>query len=330
MSFTGRVSTYLAVAAIALIVAVELDVFTPVRMNHSFAVFFVVIATMAAAGVWAVVQWLSDLYLGTRLLLNGRPEHVVEAGLMWDFVAATVAGIGAGVVFAYYVRRQAGTSRVPEEASLTAGVRDRYGIARRHSNGSREVSTGSHRPIAVGIERGNVGIIVNAGVAILVTLLPAILERDYRIPMDAGLTLWISSAAFLHALGTVGFPGSEDHFYAGSGGGTISRTRCRRRSSRPPATRPSARSTSTRRHLVPPRFMFVFILLFVLAFGVFWEVIEFAISGVASLAGTASVLTQYGLDDTLLTSCSTPSAASSSPSGGPHTSLTWSVTSRHC
>lgn len=57
--FTGRVSTYLAVAAVALIVAVELDVFTPVRMNYSFAIVFVVIATMAAAGVWAVVQWLS-------------------------------------------------------------------------------------------------------------------------------------------------------------------------------------------------------------------------------------------------------------------------------
>jgi len=121
VTFTGRVSTYLAVAAIALIVAVELDVFTPVRMNHSFAVFFVVIATMAAAGVWAVVQWLSDLYLGTRLLLNGRPEHVVEAGLMWDFVAATVAGLVAGLLFEYYFRRRAGSrERLPEEVAEMA------------------------------------------------------------------------------------------------------------------------------------------------------------------------------------------------------------------
>lgn len=50
---------------------------------------------------------------------------------------------------------------------------------------------------------------------------------------------------------------------------------------------------------LPPRFVFVFVLLFVLAFGAFWEVIELAISGVVSLAGTASVLTQYDLDDTL-------------------------------
>ncbi|SEL65864.1 hypothetical protein SAMN04488691_106235 [Haloferax larsenii] len=95
-AFTGRLSTYLAVAAVALIVAVELDVFTPVRMNRTFAVFFVVIATMAAAGVWAVVQWLSDLYLGTQLLFNGRPDPVIEEAMMWDFVAATVAGLFAG------------------------------------------------------------------------------------------------------------------------------------------------------------------------------------------------------------------------------------------
>jgi hypothetical protein len=104
---TGRVTTYLAVAAVALIVAVELDVFTPVRMNEAFALLFVVVATTAAAGVWAVTQWLADLYLGTSLLLDGRPEAVVERELMWDFVAATVVGVLAGLIFEYYFRRRA-------------------------------------------------------------------------------------------------------------------------------------------------------------------------------------------------------------------------------
>ncbi|WP_411963913.1 hypothetical protein [Haloferax sp. YSMS24] len=107
MTFTGRVSTYLAVAAVALIIAVELDVFTPVRMNREFAVFFVLVGTMAAAGVWAVVQWLSDIYLGTSLLLNGRPEEVIETTLMWDFVAATLSGFLSGLLFEYYFRRRA-------------------------------------------------------------------------------------------------------------------------------------------------------------------------------------------------------------------------------
>lgn len=106
VTFTGRMTTYFAVAAVALIVAVELDVFTPVRMSHSFAVFFVTIATMAAAGVWAVLRYASDVLVGTGFLLDGRPESVVERALMLDFVAATLAGVVAGFLFEFYFRRQ--------------------------------------------------------------------------------------------------------------------------------------------------------------------------------------------------------------------------------
>ncbi|MFB6196248.1 MAG: hypothetical protein ABEI80_08745 [Haloplanus sp.] len=107
VTLTGRITTYIAVAAAALILAVEIDVFTPVRMNHSFAVLFVVVATVAAAGLWAEARWLSDIFLGTQFMLDGRPEHAIERALMWDFVAATVAGAVAGVVFEYYFRRYA-------------------------------------------------------------------------------------------------------------------------------------------------------------------------------------------------------------------------------
>ncbi|WP_224449273.1 hypothetical protein [Haloprofundus salilacus] len=114
VTLSGRVVRYFAVAAVALVVAVELDVFTPVRMNYSFAVLFVAVTTMAAAGVWAVVQWLSDLYLGTEFLLDGRPGDVVHTALMWDFVAATLAGVGAGLLFEFYFRRRAhGRERLP-------------------------------------------------------------------------------------------------------------------------------------------------------------------------------------------------------------------------
>ncbi|WP_424004315.1 hypothetical protein ACOZ4I_06865 [Haloarcula salina] len=113
---TGNLAMYLSVAAIALIVSVELHVFTPVRMTPRFAVVFVVIATMATAGAWAVVRWTADLALGTTFLLDpALSDHAIEEGLMWEFVASTVAGIGAGVVFAYYVRRQIGVERVPGE-----------------------------------------------------------------------------------------------------------------------------------------------------------------------------------------------------------------------
>lgn len=93
-------ATYLSVAAIALLIAVELQVFTSVRMTSGFAVAFVVIATMATAGAWAVVRWVADLYLATGFLAS-------EEALMWEFVASTAAGIVAGVVFELYFRRRA-------------------------------------------------------------------------------------------------------------------------------------------------------------------------------------------------------------------------------
>ncbi|WP_122089564.1 hypothetical protein [Halalkalicoccus subterraneus] len=98
----GEVSefaTYLSVAAIALLVAVEIHAFTSVRMSPSFAVAFVVIATMATAGAWAVVRWIADLYLATGFLGS-------EEALMWEFVASTAAGFVAGIVFELYFRRR--------------------------------------------------------------------------------------------------------------------------------------------------------------------------------------------------------------------------------
>jgi len=110
VTLTGRITTYVAVAAVALILAVELDVFTPVRMSDSFAVLVVAVATVAAAGLWAEARWLADVAFGTSFLLDGRPEHVIETALMWDFVAATIVGVLAGVLFELYFRRYANTT----------------------------------------------------------------------------------------------------------------------------------------------------------------------------------------------------------------------------
>lgn len=113
---TGRFATYLSVAALALIVAVELDAFTPVRMTAGFAVLFVVVATMATAGVWAVARWLVDITLGTGFLLDpALSEHAIETNLMWEFVYSTAAGLVAGAVFELYFRRRARLrERLPE------------------------------------------------------------------------------------------------------------------------------------------------------------------------------------------------------------------------
>jgi hypothetical protein len=153
----------------------------------------------------------------------------------------------------------------------------------------------------IGIERGSTTVVVNALVGLAVTQIPPILERDYGVPMDTALTLWITSAVFLHALGVLGLPGSEQNFY-----GTIwwwdHVTHALSSSVVAAVGYATARALDVRSEEVhlPSRFMFVYILVFVLAFGVFWEVIEFGLGEAARLLGNQALLTQHGLRDSML------------------------------
>jgi hypothetical protein len=176
------------------------------------------------------------------------------------------------------------------------------------------VSTGQQRHLArgmqlvlfgllfVGLERGAPSLLVTTGTGLAVTFLPAVLERDLDIPMDAGLTLWITGAAFLHTLGVAGIPGTGTSLYAGipyydhlthalsasvvTGVGY--------------ATVRALDEHSNGIHL-PPRYMFAFLVVFVVAFGVIWELIEFSIAVASGALGLSSTgFTQHGLDDTLL------------------------------
>jgi hypothetical protein len=116
------VATYLAIAALALVVAVELDMFTRVRLANWFGVVFVVVATMAAAGFVALLGWWLDLTVGATFVLPAEPplsaaeEAAAVERILRDFVAATAAGVVAGVVFTAYFRRYLDARiRLPEE-----------------------------------------------------------------------------------------------------------------------------------------------------------------------------------------------------------------------
>ncbi|QPV63008.1 hypothetical protein I7X12_20230 [Halosimplex litoreum] len=150
----------------------------------------------------------------------------------------------------------------------------------------------------VGVWETNVKIIANAGVALLIAQLVPVLERDYGVPLDAGLTLWITSAVFLHAFGTIGT--GQESFYA-SVWWWDHMTHALSSSVVAGVGYATVRALDEHSDTVslPPRFVFVFILLFTLAYGVFWEIIEFTIGVVASIAGTETILTQYGLTDSL-------------------------------
>ncbi|WP_227375385.1 hypothetical protein [Haladaptatus halobius] len=83
------------VSAIALVLVVELATFTSARLAPWFAVTLVALTTMAAVGGWAVAQFYADRLLGTQHLRS-------QNALMWDFVAATGVGVGAGIASQLY------------------------------------------------------------------------------------------------------------------------------------------------------------------------------------------------------------------------------------
>ncbi len=109
-----QIAGYVAVAALALLIAVELDVFTEIEMTARFAVAFVVITTLAVAGGWTVARYFSDLYLGTSFFAD-IPD------MMWDLVTAATVGVVAGVVFELYFRR------FSPAATVTRDGREEFG-----------------------------------------------------------------------------------------------------------------------------------------------------------------------------------------------------------
>ncbi|SNZ02788.1 hypothetical protein SAMN06269185_0112 [Natronoarchaeum philippinense] len=97
-----QAATYLAVATLALLIAVEIDSFSSAAMPPRFAVGFVVVTTMAVASLWTIAQFAADSLLGTAWLPG-------QTRLMWDLIVATVVGIGAGLLFEAYFRRSGET-----------------------------------------------------------------------------------------------------------------------------------------------------------------------------------------------------------------------------
>jgi hypothetical protein len=156
--------------------------------------------------------------------------------------------------------------------------------------------------LAAGLWQGNTGIVVNALLGLVVTQLPALLERDYGITMDVGLVLWITTAMFLHAFGTLQIPGVIDLSAYKSVWWWDHMTHALSSSLVAGAAYATARAVEEYTdglHLTGG-FMFAYLLVFVMAFGVVWELLEFFVGEISRLLAIGKVLTQYGLDDTVL------------------------------
>lgn len=145
--------------------------------------------------------------------------------------------------------------------------------------------------LAYGVLTRQYGMATNGGLSLFVTLLPALLRREYGYSMDVGLVLWITVAIFLHSVGSLGPYGwypwydSVTHTVSASAIAGIGYASLR----------------AFERHSdeidVPPKFRAVFILVFVLAAGVVWEILEFASGQLAAITGGTAVLIVMGVDD---------------------------------
>lgn len=300
------VAVYVAVAAVALVVAVEIHRFTAVRMNHTFAVVLVVLTTLAVAGTWNVAQWVSDVTLGTAYVLDGRSQDAANRAMMIDFAYAAVAGLLAGVVFDRYFRGHtegvAERSPTPLESApdgepvgVPSLLRDRLDVPDRTVRRLARVLQAALAVLLLyGLVRRDLTTVANAAIALAITFLPAILERDYRLPIEPGLAFWLTAAVFLHAIGSAGLYGAV--------GSWDSLTHTVSASIVAAAGYAVVRAIDLHTDEVyfPPTMLFGFILVFVLAFGVVWELVEFAIDESAQWLGVQAVVAQHGIDDTIV------------------------------
>ena len=89
------VTGYVAIGTIALMLVVELDVYTEVELSRRFAVVFATMTTMSLQAFWIIAQYYSDQWLGTAFLRS-------QTELQWDIVYVTAVGIALGVLAEWY------------------------------------------------------------------------------------------------------------------------------------------------------------------------------------------------------------------------------------
>ena len=147
--------------------------------------------------------------------------------------------------------------------------------------------------VGYGLVAGQSKAVVNGGIALVVTVMPALLERNYEIPLDPWLGTWLTVAVFLHTLGSAGLYGYVhwwDHVTHAMSASLVAGTGYI-----------AARAIDLHDDdiHIPRRFAFVYILVVVLAFGVVWELFEYGLDVVAAGTGVEMPLAQHGLDDTV-------------------------------
>lgn len=147
---------------------------------------------------------------------------------------------------------------------------------------------------AYAVSQVSAGMVTNAGLPFLVALFPLYVRYRYGTRFSPVLSLWIATAALLHAVGMLGLYrtyGWYDQFAHAVSGALVAGVGYA-----------LVRVLETEYDTVeiPPNLRFVFIVVFAGSLGVIWEVAEFALSELALAFGGEPLLAQFGLGDVVL------------------------------
>lgn len=147
----------------------------------------------------------------------------------------------------------------------------------------RGVRYGIVAVFVVGVRRRNLGAVVNAVLALLLSFLPGVAERLFDVEVRAWQRLYTGTALLTHAVGMLG-PYEEvwwwdhlTHAHSASILGGVVHALARRRGRDP-----------------RPRVLAV-----VITIGVLWELVEYVIHTVFRRVGLEPILVPYGRRDTL-------------------------------
>jgi len=281
VAFVATFADAVALAALALLAVAQVQTFSRLQLTVDFAAVVVAATTVGLTGLWAVVRWTGAQYLGT-------PFPPTNVALMWEFAAAAAAAVvAAGALTPYFghpdrcVHPDAGTPRTVPPPSVEGG------LAVRLTQLLLVVV------LALGLRRRDVAIVANAVGALMVTASPALVRRRLRVTLDPRLTALVGAAVLVHAVGTLGpyaTVGWWDEAAHALSAGVVAA-----------AGYSLARALDVRQECLslPPAFLFAYVLLFVAATGVVWELFEFAVGAVSTAAGLAPLLAQPSLGDTV-------------------------------
>lgn len=86
-----------SLSTIGFLLTVELSMYTSVRMNRAFSVFFVVMFTLSASGLWMMGEYISDGLFGTTNLVSND-------SVMNDMLWIMIGGVLMGFMYAAYIR----------------------------------------------------------------------------------------------------------------------------------------------------------------------------------------------------------------------------------